>query len=260
VSVWYDLNGEGPPVVLIHAGVADSRMWGPQLESFPKTHTVVRVDLPGFGQSPIESSVVSFRGAVAEALDAAGIDRAALVGASFGGRTALDFAVDFPQRVSALVLVGSGVDDHRWSDEVEEFLAQEEAALERGDVDGAVTANLDLWLAGPSRSLDEIPKEIRDLVAEMQLQAFQNTKRLDDVRAERLDPPASQRLADITVPTLILTGDEDVGDIHEIAGRLAREIPGAERAQIAAAAHLPNLERPDEFDRIVLGFLEQHGV
>jgi 3-oxoadipate enol-lactonase len=260
VTVWSDVHGEGPPVVLIHAGVADSRMWAPQLESFPKTHAVVRIDLPGYGQSPIDSSVVSFRGAVAEALDAAEIDRAALVGTSFGGQTALEFALAYPQRVSALVLVGSGIDDHRWSNQVESFLAQEEAALERGDVDAAVEANLDLWLAGPDRDLDEIPAEIRDLVAEMQLQAFRNTKDLDDVRADRLDPPGSQRLAEITVPTLVVTGDEDVGDIHQIAERLAREIPGAQRATIPDAAHLPNLERPDEFDRIVLGFLDKHGV
>jgi len=215
MTVWYDVHGHGPTVVLIHAGVADSRMWGPQVDSFGRTHMVMRVDLPGFGQSMIESSFVSYRRAVAEALDEAGVNRAAFAGTSFGGATALDFALDFPERVSALVLVASGIDDHRWSDEVASFLAEEEAALDRGDVEAAV---------------------------------------------EGLDPPASQRLADIAVPTLILTGDEDVGDVHEIAERLAREIPGAERATIADAAHLPNLERPDEFDRIVLGFLEQHGV
>lgn len=260
MSLWYDVHGEGSPVALIHAGIADSRMWEPQLNSFAQSHTVVRVDLPGFGRSPIETNPVSYRGAVADALDAAGIDRAALVGTSFGGRTALEFAVAFPQRVSALVLVGSGIDDHEWSEEVERFGAEEEAALERGDLDAAVTANLELWLAGPRRNLDDIPAEIRELVAEMQLQAFRNTEGLDDLRAEKLDPPASQRLANIAVPTLVVTGDEDVGDMHEIAERLAREIPGAERATIAHAAHLPNLERPDEFDRTVLAFFEQHGV
>ena len=95
MSVWYDVRGHGPTVVLIHAGVADSRMWGPQVDSFGRTHTVVRVDLPGFGESTIESSVVSYRRTVAEALDAAGLNRAALVGTSFGGATALDFALDY---------------------------------------------------------------------------------------------------------------------------------------------------------------------
>jgi 3-oxoadipate enol-lactonase len=260
VSSWYDVHGDGPPVVLIHAGIADSRMWEPQLQSFAKSHTVVRVDLPGFGNSPIESDVVSYRGAVKDSLDAAGIERAALVGVSFGGRTALEFALDFPARVSALVLVGSGIDDHEWSDEVEAFGAEEEAALERGDLDAAVKANLELWLAGPRRSIDDIDPALRELVGEMQIQAFRNTKGHDDLRADRVDPPASQRLGEIAVPSLVLTGDEDVADIHQIAGRLVREIAGAERATIADAAHLPNLEQPEEFDRIVLGFLGKHGV
>ena len=78
------------------------------------------------------------------------------------------------------------------------------------------------------------------------------------MRIAELDPPASQRLSDVRAPTLVVTGDEDVHDIHEIADKLTAEIPGAEHATIADAAHLPNLERPDEFDRIVLSFLAEH--
>jgi 3-oxoadipate enol-lactonase len=260
VSVWFDVQGKGPAVALVHAGIADSRMWDPQLRSFSDSHTVVRLDLPGFGNSPIETNPVSYRGSVGEALDAAGVQRAALVGTSLGGRTALEFALDSPERVSALVLVGSGIDDHDWSEEMEAFDAGEEAALARGDLEAAVTANLDFWVAGPRRNLDEIDPQLRDLVAEMQRHAFRQSKGHDDLRADRLDPPASQRLGDVTVPTLVVTGDEDVDDIRAIGDRLALEIPGGQRATIAGAAHLPNLERPEEFDRIVLDFLGKHGV
>ena len=78
----------------------------------------------------------------------------------------------------------------------------------------------------------------------MQRQAFRLSKGHDDLQADRLEPPASARLDDVRVPTLVVTGDEDVEDIHAIADRLAREIPGAERATIPDAAHLPSLERP----------------
>ena len=260
MSVWFDIHGEGPAVALVHAGVADSRMWEPQLRTFPESHQVVRVDLPGFGESPFESSVVSYRGAIREALDGAGVERAALVGTSLGGRAALELTLDLPDRVSSLVLVGAGIDDHDWSEAVEQFAAEEEAALGRGDLEAAVTANLRLWLAGPRRDLEAVDPQLRELVAEMQRQAFRLSKGHDDLQADRLDPPASGRLAHLHVPTLVLTGDEDVEDIHTIADRLAREIPGAERATIADAAHLPSLERPDEFDRIVLAFLAEHGV
>jgi len=260
VSVWHDVHGEGPPVVLLHAGVSDSRLWEPQLGSFPQSHTVLRVDLPGFGNSPFETNPVSFRGAVRDAMDAEGIDRAALVGVSLGGNTALELTLESPERVSALVLVGAGLPDHEWSEEVMSFFAAEEEALERGDLDAAVDANLRMWLAGPRRSLEDIDRARRELVGEMQKQAFKQQKGHDDVRMLRLEPPESERLAEVKVPTLVLTGDEDVADIHRVADRLAAGIPGAERATIADAAHLPSLERPEEFDGIVLDFLARHGV
>jgi pimeloyl-ACP methyl ester carboxylesterase len=193
-------------------------------------------------------------------MDAAGVERAALVGTSLGGNTALELAVESPERVSALVLVGAGLPDHEWSEQVKAFFAAEDEALERGDLDAAVEANLRTWLAGPNRSLDAIDPGLRELVAKMQRQAFEVQKDWPDLRAARLDPPYSERLGDVRVPTLVLTGDEDVADIHEIAERLATEIPGAERATIPDAAHLPNLDRPEAFDRIVLGFLAEHGV
>jgi len=260
VSAWSDVTGEGPAVALVHAGIADSRMWEPQLRSFAAAHTVVRVDLPGFGNSPVESNPVSYRGAVAEALDAAGVDRAALVGTSLGGRVALELALDLPQRVTALVLVGSGLDGHDWSQEVEAFGEAEEEALARGDLQAAVDLNVDLWVVGPRRSAEEVDPALLELAAEMQRNAFRLGEGHDDLREVRLDPAASQRLGEVSVPTLVVTGDEDVDDIHVIAERLASEIPGAVRARIPGAAHLPNLERPEEFDRIVLGFLAEHGV
>jgi 3-oxoadipate enol-lactonase len=260
MSVWRDVQGEGPPVVLLHAGLTDSRLWEPQLRSFPQSHSVLRVDLPGFGNSPFETNPVSFRGAVRDVMDAEGIDRAALVGVSLGGNTALELALESPERVSALVLVGAGLPDHEWSEEVTAFFADEEAALERGDLDAAVDANLRIWFAGPRRSLDDLDPPTRELVGEMQRQVFRQQQGHDDVRMLRLEPPASERLGDLNVPALVLTGDDDVPDIHRIADRLAAGIPGAERATIADAAHLPSLDRPEEFDRIVLDFLARHGV
>ena len=103
MTVWHDIHGEGPPVVLLHAGLTDSRLWEPQLRSFPQSHSVLRVDLPGFGNSPFETNPVSFRGAVRDVMDAEGIDRAALVGVSLGGNTALELALESPERASVQV-------------------------------------------------------------------------------------------------------------------------------------------------------------
>jgi 3-oxoadipate enol-lactonase len=247
-------------VALIHAGIADSRMWAPQLRSFAPEHRVIAPDLPGFGQSLFDSDVVDYRGSVRAAIDAAGMGRAAVVGTSFGGRIALELALESPERVRALVLVGPGLDGHDWSDEMNALDSEEEAALARGDLDAAVDSQLRGWVAGPRRNLDAVDPEVRNLVAEMQRNVYELQQGHDNVRSIPLDPPASQRLAEVRVPTLVVTGDEDFADIHEIADKLVAEIPGGERATISDAAHLPNLERPEEFDRIVLGFLAEHGI
>jgi len=233
--------------VFLHAGIADSRMYRQQVETLAPARAF---DLPGFGHGPAEPDVLDFRTFVRDRLPD---EPVALVGTSLGGTIALELALESPQRVAALVLVGSGLPGHEWSDEVRAFGAEEEEALERGDLDAAVEANLRLWLS------DGVEPEVRVLVAEMQRTAFERQIG-HEVEMARLDPPASTRLADVRVPTLVVTGDEDVQDIHEIADRLVAEIPGAERATIAGSGHLPSLERPDEFDRVVLAFFRKHGV
>jgi 3-oxoadipate enol-lactonase len=233
--------------ILLHAGIADSRMYRQQVETLAPARAF---DLPGFGQGPPEPEVVDYRAFVRDRLPD---EPATLLGTSLGGRIALELALESPERVAALVLVGAGLDGHEWSEEVRAFGVEEDAALERGDLDAAVDANLKLWLA------DGVEPEVRALVADMQCNAFEQQVG-NDIEVVPLDPPASLRLGKVGVPTLVVTGDEDVHDIHEIADKLAAEIPGAERAHIAGSGHLPSLERPDEFDRVVLAFLGKHGV
>jgi pimeloyl-ACP methyl ester carboxylesterase len=233
--------------VLIHAGIADSRMYRQQLETLAPAQAF---DLPGFGDGPPEPDVLDHRAYVRDQLPD---EPVVLIGTSLGGRVVLELTLESPERVAALVLVGSGLDGHDWSEEVQAFGAEEDEALERGDVDAAVEANVRLWLA------DDVDPDVRGRVAEMQRRAFE-LQLGHDVEERPLEPPASTRLAEISVPTLVVTGDEDVRDIHEIADKLAAEIPGAERATIAGSGHLPSLERPEEFDRVVLAFLRKHGV
>jgi pimeloyl-ACP methyl ester carboxylesterase len=234
--------------ILLHAGIADSRMYRQQVKTLAPARTL---DLPGFGRTPLESDTVDYRAFVHRTLPD---EPVTLIGTSLGGTIALELALESPEHVAAVVLVGSGLDGHQWSEEMRAFGEEEEAALERGDLDAAVDANVRLWLA------DGAAPEVRELVADMQHNAFQLQKGHEQLRMVRLEPPASGRLAEVRAPTLVLTGDEDVRDIHEIADKLMAEIPGAERATIAGAGHLPSLERPDEFDRVVLGFLAKHGV
>jgi pimeloyl-ACP methyl ester carboxylesterase len=257
-ELYREVAGEGPPVVLVHAGICDSRMWDPQWETFPRSHCVVRYDLRGFGRSPLGPGRYSPPADLIALLDELALGPATLVGASMGGGISLQVAVARPELVSALVLVGSGVRGHDWSDYVTRGWAEEEAAFERGDLDAAVEVNLRTWVDGPRRSPDEVDPEIRQKVGEMQRRALElYVEGGADAQEEALVLDIGDRLGEISVPTLVLAGELDVPDIQLLADRLEREIPGARRATIEGAAHVPSMERPDEFDRLVLGFLDE---
>jgi 3-oxoadipate enol-lactonase len=252
----YEVAGEGPPVVLVHEGIADSRMWEPQWASFPPAHRTVRYDMRGFGETPISPGSFSHARDLVGLLERLALGPAAIVGVSLGGRVALEVAVARPELVSALVLVGAALPGHDWTEETQAGWAEEEAALERGDLDAAVELNLRMWVDGPGRSSTDVDADVRARVAVMQRRAFELQLSVGDAAEEEpLVPDIGQRLTEISVPTLIVVGEEDRPDIHAIADRLAASIPHARRASIPATAHVPSLERPDEFDRIVLGFL-----
>jgi pimeloyl-ACP methyl ester carboxylesterase len=243
--------GAGPAVVLIHAGVADSRMWDPQWAAWQTRFALTRLDLRGFGRSGPPLGSFSHARDVLAVLDAAGIARARLVGASFGGLVALDVAAAHPERVAALVLAGPPLPGHPWSEEMRGFFAAEERALEDGDLDAATEVNVEFW-AGAAE------EPVRAAVREQQLNAFRlqvEAEADDELLTE--DLPAA--LAMLGVPALVVTGEQDKADFQAIADRLAATLPDVRRAIVASAGHLPSLEQPAAFDELVLPFLEGRG-
>ena len=258
--IYSEVAGKGPEIVLLHEGICDSRMWDPQWETFTRSHRVLRLDFRGYGRSPLEPGRFANARDVIELLDRHGFDRAAVVGVSLGGRVALEVALAAPERVAALVLVGSGLPGHDWSEEMKATWEEEEAALRSGNVDDAVDISLRTWVAGPGRKPEDVDADVRARVAEMQRRAYELQLPFEnDAEEELLVEDVAQRLGEIKAPALALVGEEDVPDIHAIADRLAREIPGARRATIADAAHVPSMERPREFEELVLGFVEEVG-
>jgi 3-oxoadipate enol-lactonase len=258
VELYAEVAGEGPAVALVHEGICDSRMWDPQWESFARAHRVLRLDLRGFGRSPLEAGRFSNARDLIETLERHGFQRTALVGVSLGGRVALEVAVARPELVSALVLVAPGLPGHDWSSEVRAAWDEEEAALEAGDVDKAVEVNLRTWVDGPGRRSEDVDAEVRRRVGEMQRRAFELQLPVgEDAEEELLVTDLADRLGEIRVPTLVVVGEEDNPDMNAIADRLVREISGARRATIANTAHVPSIERPREFDSLVLPFLEE---
>lgn len=255
MEVFAEVAGSGPAVVLLHEGICDSGMWDDQWEPWSESFRLLRLDFRGFGRSPLGSDAYSHARDVIDALERHGIERAALVAVSMGGRVALEVALARPELVSALVLVAPGLPGHEWSDELRAQWAAEEAAFERGDLDAAVEVSLRTWVDGPRRAPEDVDPAVRSRVGEMQRRAYELQREWVD--EEPLVPDPAERLAEIEVRTFVLVGEEDQPDMQTIAERLAREIPGARFATIPASAHVPSMERPREFDGLVLPFLEE---
>jgi 3-oxoadipate enol-lactonase len=257
VDLYIDIAGEGAPVVFVHATICDSRMWEPQWAAFTAAHRAVRLDLRGFGRSSLPPEPYSDGRDLVALLEGLGSGPVALVAASSGGGVALQVAVARPDLVAALVLADASLPGHAWSEEVKAFWAEEEAALERGDLDAAVEVNLRMWVDG-RRPPGAVDPTVRERVGEMQRRAFELQLPVgDQAEEEALVPEVAARLGEIRAPALVVVGEADVTDLHDIAERLAREIPDGRHVSIAAAAHLPSLERPDVFNELALGFLGQ---
>ena len=234
-------------VLLLHAGIADRRMWEPQVAALEAAgHRALAPDLPGFGDSALEPGVVDYVAFAAAQL----AGTAAVAGCSFGGRIALELALARPDLVERLVLIGAGLGSWQWSESARAGFAEEEEAIERGDLAAAAAQQARMWLAA-----DAAP-EVRELTEAMTLRSYEQQEPLEgQVETVWPDPSAAARLDEIAAPTLVVVGTEDLDDIKAIAEKLATGIPGARLETIEGAGHLPSLERPDELNRLLLEFL-----
>jgi pimeloyl-ACP methyl ester carboxylesterase len=238
VQLPHDDVGSGPAVVLLHAGVADRTMWAEHLQPLADAgRRIVAVDLPGFGEAP-EPPLLQPWDDVLETMDALGVERATLVGNSFGAAVALRVAALAPERVAALVLVSPPPREWDPSPQLQAAWDAEEAALKRGDVDGAAAAVAEAWA----------PARLRERVAAMQRRALE-TQMAAGEPEEAPDPLEGRRLE--PVPAVIAVGEHDMPDFHAAAEAWGAELPHARRVTIAGAGHLAPLEQPEAFRELL---------
>jgi pimeloyl-ACP methyl ester carboxylesterase len=228
-------------------------MWDGQFKDLARHFRVIRYDRRGFGRTQASGGLYSHHDDLYQLLLFLGIERAILLGCSQGGKTVLDFTLEHPPMTEALVLVASALGGLEYTGEQPRQMAELERADEAGDVERVNELELQIWVDGPTRAPHQVDEGLRERVREMNrvaLSAQQNPG-----EEQPLEPSAIKRLREIKVPTLIITGDLDTPKTLFAARVLAEEIKGAQSVVIKGTAHLPNMERPAEFNEKVLSFL-----
>jgi pimeloyl-ACP methyl ester carboxylesterase len=253
----YDEAGSGSPVVLLHAGIADRRMWREQVPALAARHRVIAVDLRGYGDSELPPDPFAHHDDVAALLDALELPQAALVGCSFGGAVAIDTALAYPDRVAALALLGTAVSGNEWSEETNDLWDDLVGDTDPEDFAASAAGEVRFWVVGPNRRPEDVDPELLRFAEEMDRRALAAELALSAVAVAELDPPAIGRLAELRVPVLVTAGAADVPDIRRLADRIAAEVPGAVRLpDVPNAGHLLPLERPDAVNAALLDFLK----
>ena len=255
--LYYEAAGAGHPLVLLHADVADCRMWDEQFAAFTRRYRVVRFDKRGFGKTTSTTAGFSPRQDIVDLLTHLGIDRTAVLGLSNGGALALDFTLEHPELVDALIVVAGGVSGYEGpATEVEMRLFDEYMALEqRHDTAGLVELGVHVWGDGPAQPEGRAAAEVRERLREM----MTNNYRLhpEELRPQPLEPPAVERLGEIRVPTLVMLGSLDETGSIAAMNLLADRVSGAQKVVFPDTAHMLNMEQPARFNTVVLEFLAQ---
>lgn len=250
-QLYYEVAGEGPALILVHGFSLDTRMWDDQWAAFTAQHRVIRYDARGFGRSSVPGGSYTPVEDQAALLDHLGVDRAHILGLSRGGGIAIDFALAYPERSLSLIAVDAILHGHAWHTFGQD-LARVWALGKEAPLDVVKETWLSLPLLAPAMERPDLAARLRAMVADYSGWHWLNR---DQGRAVR--PYAAERLAEIHAPTLILNGEHDLPDFHAVAERLAQGIPDAQRVILRGVGHMSNMEDPQAFNRIVLGFLNK---
>ena len=243
--IYWEAAGEGEPLVFIHGFTLDTRMWDDQWDVFAEKYRVIRYDARGFGRSSLPDGPFSHQDDLRALMDHLGIETFHLVGLSMGGAISLDYAVTRPSDLNSLVLIDSGTGG-RLSRAAGSF---RDIALSKG-----VEAARGEWLADglfvPAQRQPAVSERLKLIVGDYSGWHW-TAGQIDQIVP---DPPAVERLQDVTAPTLVIVGELDIPRMQDNADKLAT-IPGARKVVVAGAGHMANLEQPEEVNRLILDFL-----
>jgi pimeloyl-ACP methyl ester carboxylesterase len=257
--IYYEMAGKGTPFVMIHAGVADHRQWNNEFAFFSQDYQAVRYDLRGYGKSEPVAGEFNHLDDLVTLLDALELhEPLILMGCSMGGGLAMDFALTYPSRVKALIMVGSAPSGLELDVPALAKFADAEKAYEAGDLDLLAEIETQIWFDGRDRTPEQVDQAMRRLAYEMNRKALEFETRNLGKRLPNTESLAFDRLSNLQQPVLIIVGAQDTPYILAAADYMLEKLPRVQKAIIDNAAHLPNMEHPAQFQTLVKEFLESH--
>lgn len=258
-QVYYEIAGEGTPLVLSHAAFLDSRMFDAVWETLATHFQVIRYDMRGYGQSSPANGPLCRRRDLDRLLNALDVTRAHLVGCSNGGQISLDLALEQPQRAASLTLVDSTPSGFEIQGAPPRYLLEMFEAVQRGDVERGSELQIRIWLDGQYREPEQVDPGLRTKALAMNhISVAQKTFFAADAQPiDPLDPPAITRLEAVTCPTLIVAGSLDHPELLRAADEMTARIPNARKVVLEGSGHVPSYEQPDTFAALLLDFLQK---
>ncbi|TFB75358.1 alpha/beta fold hydrolase [Cryobacterium glaciale] len=262
-SLYYETQGDpdSPALLLIHAGIATLRMWDPQVAALAAHHYVIRFDTRGFGQTTTENVEFSNRADATALLDHLGVARATLIGCSRGGTIAIDLAVASPERVAGLVTIGSGPSgfpDVELTEKEDALFDKLDAAFTARQWPRLARLEVTLWAVGPTRKAADVDPAFLALAQELNLRNVIHAT--ETPLSLPLEPPALDRVSDIDIPALITVGELDVTSALAHYEFLLEMLPQASGCTFRGTAHLPSVEHPLEFQRVLVSWLATNSL
>jgi pimeloyl-ACP methyl ester carboxylesterase len=257
-QLYYEIAGTGEPLVFLHGGYLDGRMWDEQFQFFAQHYQAIRYDMRYSGKSKTAPSTEPYTPYqdLYDLLQALHIPKATLIGLSGGARFALDYAIAYPDLVQKLILVSPGMSGYTFIDEWSQERSRElrQAFLQK-DPANVIEIFLRMWTDGPYRTPEQVNPAVRERVRAIAIHTFSLNNPAPNFK--ELDPPAIGRLAEVHAPTLVVLGDKDTSDIHAIGKLLQDHLPTTEQVIIPDVGHILVMEKPAEFNAVVDRFL--HG-
>jgi pimeloyl-ACP methyl ester carboxylesterase len=257
--LYFETAGAGVPFVMIHAGVADNRQWNNEFARYAQRHRAVRYDLRGFGRSEPVSGDFTHLADLEGLLTYLKVDRPMiLMGCSMGGGLAMDYALAHPSEVAALIMVGSGPSGLALDVPMDPRFADLQRAVEARDVERVIELEVQIWFDGVGRTKDEVDPAMRALAYDMTRLSVVHAATQLGTRKPDSAKPAGEHLGELTMPVAVIVGENDVAYLHATAAYMAERLPNVEKTVMKRAAHLPNMDDPAQFARIVDAFLAKH--